>query len=225
MALAQEQHAFLQALMARGVMLEDDARAMHASLLRLDPASADRRQFDRFWGEIARALAYLDLDLRRARWQEDGRTYLGVANKTGGETAKLATRLSPEQIALFRVVLDEILRDETSAREGVDFIAALNATQLANSATQATQGGGRESVDGGGAGAGGLSQAQTQSVAKMTKVEKEATLKTLCAEHWLKQGEDEAGKLKLGVRSFLELREFLLEHAPEGIRAQWEKDL
>ena len=130
MALAQEQHAFLQALMARGVMLEDDARAMHASLLRLDPASADRRQFDRFWGEIARALAYLDLDLRRARWQEDGRTYLGVANKTGGETAKLATRLSPEQIALFRVVLDEILRDETSAREGVDFIAALNATCL-----------------------------------------------------------------------------------------------
>lgn len=70
-----------------------------------------------------------------------------------------------------------------------------------------------------------MSQAQTQSVAKMTKLEKEATLKTLCHEGWLKQGDDEAGHLKLGVRAFLELREFLLDQAPEAAKKRWEKML
>ena len=52
-------------------------------------------------------------------------------NKTGGEAAKLATRLTPEQIALFRVVLDEIMRDDRTVERGVDVITALNATQVA----------------------------------------------------------------------------------------------
>ena len=33
-----------------------------------------------------------------------GELYIGVVNKSGGESAKLATRLTPEQIALFRMV-------------------------------------------------------------------------------------------------------------------------
>jgi len=71
-----------------------------------------------------------------------------------------------------------------------------------------------------------LSQAQTQSVAKMSKTDKEATLKTLCADGWLAQTDDAAGFLKLlGVRAFLELKEFLLEQAPERARAKWEKML
>ena len=43
-----------------------------------------------------------------------------------------------------------------------------------------------------------MSQAQTQSVAKMSKTDKEATLKTLCADGWLAQTDDAAGFLKLG---------------------------
>ena len=129
MALTQPQHVFLQALMARSVMREDTARSMHVEITGTDPAQ-DPRAFDRFWGEIARAIGFLDLDLRRVKWPEDGQLYVGVVNKRAGETAKLATRLTAEQIALFRMVLDEILRDDHNAEHGVDVIAALNATQL-----------------------------------------------------------------------------------------------
>ena len=59
----------------------------------------------------------------------------------------------------------------------------------------------------------------------MQKSDKEATLKMLCQEGWLKRGDDEAGHLKLGVRSFLELREFLLDQAPEATKMRWEKML
>ena len=40
-----------------------------------------------------------------------------------------------------------------------------------------------------------MSQAQTQSVAKMSKTDKEATLKHLCADGWLAQTDDAAGFL------------------------------
>lgn len=214
MALTQPQHVFLQALMARSVMREDTARSMHAEITGADPAQ-DPRAFDRFWGEIARAIGFLDLDLRRVKWPEDDQLYVGVVNKRAGETAKLATRLTAEQIALFRMVLDEILRDDRNAEHGVDVISALNATQLWSQRDAGSAGPSQAN--------GGLSQAQTQSVAKMSKVEKEATLKTLCEDGWLKQGDDEAGRLRLGVRSFLELKDFLLEQAPERARERWER--
>ena len=129
-ALNKQQHAFLQALMARGVMPEKAAVKMYAEMLDLDMAEANKL-FSRFWSPIASALGYLDLDIRVIRFQEDQQLYMGVVNKTGGEAAKLATRLTPEQIALFRMVLDEILRDDTSVERGVYVILALNATQAA----------------------------------------------------------------------------------------------
>lgn len=69
--LTQDQHVFLQALMARSVMREDAARKMHAEIVGSDPAS-DPRGFDRFWGQIASSIGYLDLDLRRVKFQEVG---------------------------------------------------------------------------------------------------------------------------------------------------------
>ena len=227
--LTQQHQIFLQAMMANRVMRYDDARRMHHEIVTsaVEPG-ADRKSisasksafrlgddasaFDRFWSDIARALRFLDLDMRRVKWPEDEQLYLGVVNKQGGETAKLATRLSPEQIALFRAVLDEILRDDRAAEQGVDVMAALNATQTLGGVTQTQTTGETQTA---------LTQDQRTSLGKMSKVEKEQTLRVLCADGWLTQGDDEAGKLRLGVRAFLELRDFLLSNAPERAKEKW----
>ena len=227
--LTQQHQIFLQAMMANRVMRYDDARRMHHEIVTsaVEPG-ADRKSisasrsafrlgddasaFDRFWSDIARALRFLDLDMRRVKWPEDEQLYLGVVNKQGGETAKLATRLSPEQIALFRAVLDEILRDDRAAERGVDVMAALNATQTLGGVTQTQTTGETQTA---------LTQDQRTSLGKMSKVEKEQTLRVLCADGWLTQGDDEAGKLRLGVRAFLELRDFLLSNAPERAKEKW----
>tara|TARA_B100001142_G_scaffold328369_1_gene388284 strand:+ start:488 stop:1282 length:795 start_codon:yes stop_codon:yes gene_type:complete len=254
--LTQAQHVFLQAMMARCVMSETDARAMYAEIVGADVARADARGFDRFWGEIASQLGYLDLDLRRVKYQDDDELYLGIVNKVASDSAKLATTMTPEQIALFRVVLDEVLREDATCdakNGGVDVISALNATQIwtvrashhhsfrhtsafiqiksnqikSNHAltnrieSRGTQGATQGATQGGEGGATQLTQAQTESVAKMSKTEKEATLKRLCEEGWLRRGDDEAGKLTIGVRSFLELKDFLLESAPEATQERW----
>jgi len=227
--LTQQHQIFLQAMMANRVMRYDDARRMHHEIVTsaVEPG-ADRKSisasksafrlgddasaFDRFWSDIARALRFLDLDMRRVKWPEDEQLYLGVVNKQGGETAKLATRLSPEQIALFRAVLDEILRDDRAAERGVDVMVALNATQTLGGVMQTQTTGEAQTA---------LTQDQRTSLGKMSKVEKEQTLRVLCADGWLTQGDDEAGKLRLGVRAFLELRDFLLSNAPERAKEKW----
>ena len=227
--LTQQHQIFLQAMMANRVMRYDDARRMHHEIVTsaVEPG-ADRKSisasksafrlgddasaFDRFWSDIARALRFLDLDMRRVKWPEDEQLYLGVVNKQGGETAKLATRLSPEQIALFRAVLDEILRDDRAAEQGVDVMAALNATQTLGGVTQTQTTGETQTA---------LTQDQRTSLGKMSKVENEQTLRVLCADGWLTQGDDEAARLRLGVRAFLELRDFLLSNAPERAKEKW----
>ena len=171
-------------------------------------------EFTRFWGEIAVALKFLDLDVRTGKFEGDGKTYMAVVNLGTTEVAKLATRMTPAEIALFRVAVLEILRDDSSAERGIDFMSALNSTELQltqqtpstqDAATQMTQ-----------------LEKQTQTVQKMSKVVKDAALNDLVAERWLERVDD-GRRLTLGPRSFLELREFILAQAPERARARWDK--
>ena len=173
-----------------------------------------RERVHAIWGEIAVALKFLDLDIRTGKFEGDGKTYMAVVNLGTTEVAKLATRMTPAEIALFRVAVLEILRDDSSAERGIDFMSALNSTELQltqqtpstqDAATQMTQ-----------------LEKQTQTVQKMSKVVKDAALNDLVAERWLERVDD-GRRLTLGPRSFLELREFILAQAPERARARWDK--
>ena len=163
-----------------------------------------------FWGEIAIALKFLDLEIRATKFEDDGRTCMAVVNNGATQVAKLATRLSPQEIALFRIALDEILRDDETVEQGIHFMNAMNYTELQTQRdpTQPTQLTQRE--------------LQTQTVQKMSKTDKEATLNQLIADRWLSHAED-GERLRLGPRSFLELREFILDQAPERARERWNK--
>jgi hypothetical protein len=187
-----------------------DRRAARREIVEDDAAN----EFTRFWGEIAVALKFLDLDIRTGKFEGDGKTYMAVVNLGTTEVAKLATRMTPAEIALFRVAALEILRDDSSAERGIDFMSALNSTELQltqqtpstqDAATQMTQ-----------------LEKQTQTVQKMSKVVKDAALNDLVAERWLERVDD-GRRLTLGPRSFLELREFILAQAPERARARWDK--
>lgn len=187
-----------------------DRRAARREIVEDDAAN----EFTRFWGEIAVALKFLDLDIRTGKFEGDGKTYMAVVNLGTTEVAKLATRMTPAEIALFRVAMLEILRDDSSAERGIDFMSALNSTELQltqqtpstqDAATQMTQ-----------------LEKQTQTVQKMSKVVKDAALNDLVAERWLERVDD-GRRLTLGPRSFLELREFILAQAPERARARWDK--
>ena len=172
---------------------------------------SEANAFSKFWGDVAIALRFCDLNIRAVKYEDDGKTYMAVVNEGATEVAKLATRLSPEEIALFRVTLDEILRDDESADRGVEFMTALNYTEL--QPTQATRDGDTQMTQ---------LEKQTQTVQKMSETDKEAALNQLVDERWLSRV-DGGRRLKLGPRTFLELREFVLDQAPENARKRWDK--
>jgi non-structural maintenance of chromosomes element 1 len=229
-------HCFIQALLARGYMELDEALALyryvcgdHARYARIvltftvlsyreivENFDATMRDFTAFWGAASRSLMILDLEIRTAKYDYDGKQYLAVVNNAQTDVTKLATRLSPEQIALFRVALDEILKTDDAATRGVDFMTAINyactssqeiLTQGEKQGTQMTQ-----------------LEKQTLTVARMNSKEREQTLLELVKDGWLGQIGAEA-RLVLGPRSFCELRAFILEQAPEGARERWDANL
>ena len=158
-------------------------------------------------------MKFLDLDIRTGKFEGDGKTYMAVVNQGTTEVAKLATRMTPAEIALFRVAMLEILRDDSSAERGIDFMSALNSTELQLTQDASTQDGATQMTQ---------LEKQTQTVQKMSKVVKDAALNDLVAERWLERVDD-GRRLSLGPRSFLELREFILAQAPERARARWDK--
>lgn len=244
--LSTRQQCFLQALLARGLITVDDAEELYrcarrdgttwsdarrrtgdaradakedsdgarSSRRREIVEDAEARDFARFWGDIAVALKFCDLTIRAAKFEGDGKVYMAVVNESATAVAKLATRLSPAEIALFRVTLDDILRDDESAERGVEFMTALNYTELQMSQLPMTQ-------DAPGTQMTQLEK-QTQTVQKMSKSDKETAFKQLVDEGWLSRSND--GRfLRLGPRTFLELREFILDQAPEAARERWDK--
>ena len=115
---------------------------------------------------------------------------------------------------MFRVTLDDILRDDETAERGVEFMTALNYTELQMSQLPMTQ-------DAPGTQMTQLEK-QTQTAQKMSKSEKETAFKQLVDEGWLSRSN--VGRLlRLGPRTFLELREFILDQAPEAARERWDK--
>lgn len=61
---------------------------------------------------------------------------------------------------------------------------------------------------------------------RLTHAEKEDTLKQLLAEGWIAQTPDRPGCYSVGVRTFLELGQYLTElDLPESTRTIWQKFL
>ena len=224
--LEVSQRAFLQAMLARGCVPEEEARAIHSKLAEASDSAAS---FDAFWGDIHERLEFVGMAMRRFRFPGDKRVYLGVANTRADEMSKMSNRLDQKQMVLFRAVLEAVACSPGGA--GLDEAAALIAAGAALSeraeaeVVALTQG-----LDAGGDGGvsqsqgPGQSQAAHKAVKGMTLAEKEATLRSLVADQWLWKGAE--GRYAVGPRAFLELREFLLDlDLPDAVRAQWERSL
>ena len=221
--LGTPQKAFLQAMLARGCVPEEEARTLHAKLVGDEgvPAAA----FDAFWGEVHEALAFVGMAMRRFRFPGDKRVYLGVANTRADEMSKMSNRLDQKQMVLFRAVLEAVACDPGG--EGLDEAAALIAagnalSERADAEVALTQGGGSPGVSQ--SQGPGQSQAAHKAVKSLTMADKLATLRTLVADQWL--WNDVEGRYAVGPRTFLELGEFLLElDLPDHVRAHWERSI
>mmetsp|Transcript_41193 Transcript_41193/g.78672 ORF Transcript_41193/g.78672 Transcript_41193/m.78672 type:complete len:188 (-) Transcript_41193:1292-1855(-) len=129
MRLLPEHHCFVQALLARGYLAEADARSLFRKIVRQNSDQG----FDAFWADINREVQCADLKLQRVLYPEDNKPYIGIINTLEDEPCKLATSLTPEQLAYFRALMEHIALE---CDDGVDSRAALNFSVAAPTQTQ-----------------------------------------------------------------------------------------
>jgi len=179
-------HALIQALLARGPLLEKEVKFIFKTVCE-NNTDVSERAFHEYIGRINKELDFVQFEARAGRNQYDGEIYYGVVNKVADEHAKLGTQYSLPQIAFFKAVIEAILQDQ-SGKGQISNIEALN-IRLDSQVKQESQG----------------DPGQVPSAFKQfSMAQKDKTLEDLLKNRWLCATEE--GKIGLGIRAFLELR-------------------
>lgn len=170
-------HALIQALLARGPLLEKEVKFIFKTVCE-NNTDVSERAFHEYIGRINKELDFVQFEARAGRNQYDGEIYYGVVNKVADEHAKLGTQYSLPQIAFFKAVIEAILQDQSGKG------------QISNiEVKQESQG----------------DPGQVPSAFKQfSMAQKDKTLEDLLKNRWLCATEE--GKIGLGIRAFLELR-------------------
>ncbi|KAK2442783.1 hypothetical protein P8452_21230 [Trifolium repens] len=195
--LSLTHRVIIQALFSRGPLKEKDLHSMFADLTKKNPGT-DRRIFDAFILAINKALTCANFELRGCIDQYDGQVYYGVVNTVSDEQSKLGTKYSVPQIAFYKAIIEAIVQDGTA--DG--FISSIDALNL-NLDSQAALVSGSQSQ-------GSEQQSQESQLhvphafKSFNLSQKDKTLRELAKDLWLDMTAD--GNVRLGVKSFLDLR-------------------
>lgn len=212
--LLEGRHAFLQALMKRGLVPGDEALALQQRALGLAAET------------LPQTISALNADLVKLHLRvkklpcpvspqgqklgdipvDDRREFVCVVNTAGDAMAKISTDLSFPELAFFKEVVTLMACDpEEQGRLSSTLLANVDVVRL----VRETSGLNPEQVD--------------INAARLRVGQKDALLKRFADEGWLMQTPGHEGFYSLGVRTLMELRNFLLSlDLPDAIRADWE---
>eukprot|EP00898_Chlorokybus_atmophyticus_P006970 jgi/Chlat1/7274/Chrsp58S06908 len=187
----QAQHAFMQMMMAKGHLSELEAIRVFRKL----QPNENESEFDNFLTEVNVTLNMVSFEVRRTIWQEDGNRYVGLANTVVDDYSKLGTRLQINEIAFFRAILERIaLHSNGLGDMSLDDAVEMRMDQIAAASAV-------------GAADGSSQQPQAGQLAKLTESQKQAAIQNLIADGWLHL--DDFSRISIGVRSYVELRNWL----------------
>ncbi|KAJ1378984.1 Zinc finger, RING/FYVE/PHD-type [Sesbania bispinosa] len=188
--LSWRHHVIIQALLSRGPLKEKELHSMFEDLTKKNPGT-DRKLFDAFILTINKALTCANFELRGCIDQYDGQVYYGVVNTVSDEQSKLGTKYTVPQIAFYKAIIEAIVQD--GAANG--FISSIDVLNL-NLDSQVTVVTDPQSQ--------GSQPHVPPALKNFGLSQKEKTLQELARDQWLNLTTD--GNIKLGVKSFLDLR-------------------
>eukprot|EP00879_Flechtneria_rotunda_P021175 GHRR01022307.1.p1 GENE.GHRR01022307.1~~GHRR01022307.1.p1 ORF type:complete len:234 (+),score=72.64 GHRR01022307.1:180-881(+) len=204
--LPVHRYAFAQQLMRKGCMLESSALDTFQQLT----GSASIDAMKAMISDQNTAMGSLSMQIRTFKYPVDKQMYIGLINLLADEPSKNATKFSHGQREFFKHVLQAIAADP--AAEGG--VGSASGVQLLN--LDLSQPVGLEDLES------ETVQAAIAAAKKLTKTEKEQTLRQLCSEGWLRHNPTHSGYYYIGVRSFLELGDLLLSFdLPEATSEAW----
>eukprot|EP00775_Hariotina_reticulata_P011380 gene11380-11529_t len=184
-------YALVQELMHKGCVRESEALDSFEQLT----GSRNADALQDMLAEQNAAMANLGLKLKSLQYAVDKQKYIAFINTLDDEPSKLATHYSPAQREFFKHVLETIAAD-TTAENGVGSAPGI---QLLNMDLGRVPAG----LDEEGKAA---AEAAAAAVKKLTKTDKENTLRQLVTDNWLRHSQQLSGHYCIGV-SALQLQD------------------
>eukprot|EP01026_Neomeris_dumetosa_P074748 TRINITY_DN7804_c0_g2_i3.p1 TRINITY_DN7804_c0_g2~~TRINITY_DN7804_c0_g2_i3.p1 ORF type:complete len:222 (-),score=24.65 TRINITY_DN7804_c0_g2_i3:225-890(-) len=202
--------AFLQALMAKGCILEEEALQL---CCKIEGQQVSPKKFQQLYkAKINDNIIQLaGLQIKSLRYPVNKKTYIALVNTKSDSASKLGTTLTYSQITFFRTILEALATaDEDEINE--NGYVEKSSTDLFNLdmshgfQTTSTQN--------------GSTQSQRTESAYLSLSDKQKLLKQLVEKKWLESVH--TGYYCIGVRSFLELGSMLMEfELCDTIRQKW----
>mmetsp|Transcript_9636 Transcript_9636/g.27573 ORF Transcript_9636/g.27573 Transcript_9636/m.27573 type:complete len:215 (-) Transcript_9636:125-769(-) len=201
-------HAFTQAMMARGCVKEDEVKQIYRSLSHTSSAG---KNYNSFVAEINQQLEFVHFEIRTMTNMFDGTKWVGLVNKVMDSASKSLvawpSAYTHIQLLFFKALIDRLATEETPESPGKPFISSTEAVNLGLCSSLSQPG-----------------SSNTQATVKRMSIqEKQDALNSLAADHWLDHHPEHSGHFCIGIRTFLELRTYLLSlDLPDSTRQAWE---
>ncbi|KAI1881208.1 hypothetical protein JX265_000034 [Neoarthrinium moseri] len=212
--------AFLQALMARGVVTYREGKSILAAIFAardgepIDPNSVSQETFAAYIAAAQEAVSHFDYDLRSAMHQVRKERVWALVNTTSDPLTQLATLHTADEIAFVKRILDSMFEKYNTQRMEVMCVDSIQANKCRNVPRPDLD----ESVLDREA-----SQAQSQSLKGLKSSEVEAVMAAMVDEGWFeKSGNSFYG---LAPRALMELRTWLIEsyNDPDAGADEWQR--
>jgi len=195
---------FIQSLMTSGYLSEADAKKVLRRILN----SNDDASYDGMLCDINQDISFASFQIKTVKFPVDQQKYIGFINTEADEPSKMGTHLTIPQREFFKAAIERMATaepDDGKPYGSVSETMLLNLDLAGPSSTQA---------------AGPSTQAAGGS--RLSKQARQSTLMELLTAGWLASSPDKNGYYCIGVRSFLELGDYLLSlEVPEEVRSAW----
>ena len=210
--------AFLQAILARGTITQDEARPILAEIWNLEsgddseirPENVSEEAFLDYIDKASEAASRFDYEIRSTVHQVTKKRIYALVNTTSDPQTQLATTYTPDELSFIKRVLDAMFDKYNSPRMEVLAITEMQAIKLARPDRRGSV------VD--------LETQTQQSADKGLKhSEVEGVLASLVEGGWFEKSKE--GFYSLSPRALLELRPWLVEtfNDPDVGAEEWQR--
>ncbi|XP_029932668.1 non-structural maintenance of chromosomes element 1 homolog isoform X2 [Myripristis murdjan] len=120
---------FLQAMMAKGIINEQEARALHRHCCDAHNAHCAPDRLDEFIDVISSHLQPMFMQIRKGMSEEDGLPYYALVNMAETDVTRMSSDYADNELELFRKTMDLILGSETGSVSSTDILNSADSLQ------------------------------------------------------------------------------------------------
>ncbi|CAL8247008.1 unnamed protein product [Lota lota] len=129
MALGEGHQRFIQTMMVRGIVNEQDAKTLHRHCCEVHREHYVSDKLEEFIQVINSKLEPMNMRIRTRSSEDDGTQYFALVNTANTELTRMSSDYADNELELFRRTLDLIMTSDSSTASSTDILNSADSLQ------------------------------------------------------------------------------------------------